>query len=157
MSVIARLEPNKLSAEQELAALLAQGAGDGAAVIFVGFARPCSTAGRPVDLLVLEHHSTLTQLSLEEIAAGAAQQFDVSHVRVAHRCGEIPAGAPVVFVGAMSQHRRSAFDAADYLMDRLKTEAVFWKMSRIFTSSRLVASSFPPPARVPCTSAIAPI
>ena len=39
----------------------------------------------------------------------------------------IPAGEPIVFAGAASIHRRAAFDAADYLMDRLKTEAVFWK------------------------------
>jgi molybdopterin synthase catalytic subunit len=48
-------------------------------------------------------------------------------VRVVHRCGEVEAGAPIVFAGAASVHRRAAFEAADYLMDRLKTEAVFWK------------------------------
>jgi molybdopterin synthase catalytic subunit len=39
----------------------------------------------------------------------------------------VPAGEPIVFAGAASLHRRAAFDAADYLMDRLKTDAVFWK------------------------------
>jgi molybdopterin synthase catalytic subunit len=48
-------------------------------------------------------------------------------VRVVHRSGAIAAGEPIVFAGAASLHRRAAFDAADYLMDRLKTEAVFWK------------------------------
>jgi molybdopterin synthase catalytic subunit len=46
---------------------------------------------------------------------------------VVHRSGTIPAGEPIVFAGAASIHRRAAFDAADYLIDRLKTEAVFWK------------------------------
>ena len=76
---------------------------------------------------MLEHHPTLTRQSLEDIAVEAAQRFDVSHVRVVHRCGEVAAGEPIVFAGAAALHRRAAFEAADYLMDRLKTEAVFWK------------------------------
>jgi molybdopterin synthase catalytic subunit len=76
---------------------------------------------------VLEHHPRLTLKSLEDIAVEAAERFDVSQVRVVHRCGEIAAGEPIVFAAAASPHRRAAFEAADYLMDRLKTEAVFWK------------------------------
>ena len=44
-----------------------------------------------------------------------------------HRCGEISPGETIVFVAAAAPHRREAFAAADYLMDRLKTEAAFWK------------------------------
>jgi molybdopterin synthase catalytic subunit len=51
----------------------------------------------------------------------------VSCVHVVHRCGIIRPGEPIVFAAAASRHRRAAFEAADYLMDRLKTEAVFWK------------------------------
>jgi molybdopterin synthase catalytic subunit len=76
---------------------------------------------------VLEHHPRLTPKSLDDIAADALRRFDVGQVRVVHRCGEIPACEPVVFAGASALHRRAAFDAASYLMDRLKTEAVFWK------------------------------
>ena len=76
---------------------------------------------------MLDHHPTLTRQSLEDIAVEAAQRFDVSHVRVVHRCGEIPTGEAIVFAGAAALHRRAAFEAADYLMDQLKTEAVFWK------------------------------
>lgn len=127
MSIVARLEEHALKPEQELAALLEQAAGDGAVVSFTGIARPDSKSGLAVDRLVLEHHPTLTRQSLEDIAVEAAQRFDVNHVRIVHRCGEIAAGEPIVFAGAAAQHRRAAFDAADYLMDRLKTEAVFWK------------------------------
>ena len=79
------------------------------------------------DAVVLDHHPALTRQSLEEIAVACGERFDVSHVRVVHRCGTVPAGEPIVFAGAASLHRRAAFDATDYLMDRLKTEAVFWK------------------------------
>jgi len=127
MSIVARLEELALEPEKELAALILQARGDGAVVSFVGLARQESKGGQSVDRLVLQHHPTLTQQSLQHIAVAAAERFDVSHVRVAHRCGEIPAGAPIVFAGAAARHRRAAFDAADYLMDRLKTESVFWK------------------------------
>lgn len=127
MSVVALLEAQALDPQLELAELTEVARGDGAIVTFVGLARPESTAGEAVDAVVLDHHPTLTRQSLEGIAVACAERFDVSHVRVVHRCGTVPAGEPIVFAGASSIHRRAAFDAADYLMDRLKTEAVFWK------------------------------
>lgn len=127
MSIVARLEERVLCPDRELGALLERASGDGAVVNFVGIARPESKAGASVDRLVLEHHPRLTQQSLQDIAVDAAERFKVSHVWVVHRCGEVPAGEPIVFAGASSPHRRTAFEAADYLMDRLKTEAVFWK------------------------------
>ena len=127
MSVVARLEVEALKPDRELAALIQRAPGDGAIVSFTGLARPRSKSGQAVDRLVLEHHPTLTQQSLEQIAVAAAERFDVNHVWVVHRCGEVGAGEPIVFAGAASAHRRAAFDATDYLMDRLKTEAVIWK------------------------------
>jgi molybdopterin synthase catalytic subunit len=127
MSVVAHLEEQALDPQLELAELTEAARGDGAIVTFIGVARPETGDGVHVDALMLEHHSTLTRQSLEDIAVACAQRFDVSHVRVVHRCGTIPAGEPIVFAGAASLHRRAAFDAAVYLMDRLKTDAVFWK------------------------------
>lgn len=127
MSVVARLEEHELDPQRELGLLLAEADGDGAVVSFVGIARPGGNDGAPVDSLVLEHHPTLTERSLEEIATTAAQRFAVAHVRVVHRCGTVRAGAPIVFAAASSRHRRAAFECADFLMDKLKTEAVLWK------------------------------
>ena len=127
MSVVALLEPQALDPPLELAELTEAARGDGAIVTFVGLARPESRCGNAVDAVVLDHHPTMTRQSLEDIAVASAERFDVSHVRVVHRCGTVPAGEPIVFAGASSIHRRAAFEAADYLMDRLKTEAVFWK------------------------------
>ena len=127
MSVVAHLEADALDPLLELAELTEQARGNGAIVSFVGLARPESKQGEAVDAVVLDHHPTLTRQSLEEVAVACAQRFDVSHVRVVHRFGTIPAGEPIVFAGVSSIHRRAAFEAADYLMDRLKTEAVFWK------------------------------
>lgn len=127
MSIVALLQETALKPERELAALLDQARADGAVVSFVGVARPRSRTGERLDRLLLDHHPSLTAQSLQEIAVSAGERFDVSHVRVVHRCGEIRAGEPIVFAAAASAHRRAAFEAADYLMDRLKTEAVFWK------------------------------
>jgi molybdopterin synthase catalytic subunit len=127
MSVVALLEAEALDPQLDLAELTEAARGDGAIVTFVGLARPESRNGNAVDAVVLDHHPTLTRQSLEDIAVACAERFDVSHVRVVHRCGTVPAGEPIVFAGASSIHRRAAFDAADYLMDRLKTDAVFWK------------------------------
>ena len=127
MSFEARLEPERFDPAAELEQLLKTASDAGAVVSFVGVARPLSKKGETVERLLLEHHPRLTLQSLEEIAADGARRFDVSHVRVVHRCGEIVAGEPIVFAGAASLHRRAAFEAADFLMDRLKTDAIFWK------------------------------
>jgi molybdopterin synthase catalytic subunit len=127
VSVVAILEAHALDPQLELAELTERARGDGAIVTFVGLARLESKDGEAVDALVLECHPTLTQRSLEGIAVSCAERFDVSHIRVVHRCGMVPAGEPIVFAGAASAHRRPAFEAADYLMDHLKTDAIFWK------------------------------
>ena len=110
----------------------------GGIVSFVGVARPGSAAGDSVERLVLEPHPRLTLRSLEVIAEAALDRFDIAHARVVHRCGDLRPGDPIVFAGAASAHRRAAFEAADYLMDRLKTEAVFWKREDTSLGSRWI-------------------
>lgn len=127
MSVVARLEEDELDAQRELGELIRDASGDGALTSFVGLARPVAKNGGPLEQLVLEHHPSLTLRSLEDIAVAAAERFDVNHVRVVHRCGTVLAGQPIVFAAASSGNRRAAFECVDYLMDRLKTEAVLWK------------------------------
>ena len=122
-----RLADQPFAADRELAEFTAGLDGDGAIVSFVGLARSRSSAGEAVDRLILDHHPRLTLRSLEGIAAAARKRFDISALRIVHRHGSIAPGEAIVFVAAASAHRRAAFEAADYLMDRLKTEAVFWK------------------------------
>lgn len=127
MTSIVRLAELPFDPAAELRDLMGRAMGAGAVVSFTGIARDRSSIGQPVEQLVLEHHPRLTVMSLEAIAAQALERFEITHVAVVHRCGAIAAGEPIVFAGAASAHRRAAFEAADYLMDRLKTEAVFWK------------------------------
>lgn len=112
---------------KELSAFLNRLGNEGGIVSFVGVARPITRGGSAVQRLFLDHHPRLTKTSLHEIADAATRRFGVTAVRVVHRFGEVAPGEPIVFVAAASAHRRAAFEAADYLMDRLKTDAMFWK------------------------------
>lgn len=94
---------------------------------FIGLVRPFDLEGRALSGLFLEHHPRLTLQSLETIGADALARFDVSHVWVVHRAGSVWPGESIVFAAVASSHRRAAFEAADYLMDRLKSDAFFWK------------------------------
>lgn len=123
-----RITGEAFDAREELGAFLDSLGGEGAVVSFVGVARGTSRSGERVIRLFLDHHPTLSVRSVREIAQDARQRFAaVSTIRVVHRYGEVHPGETIVFVAAASPHRRAAFEAADYLMDRLKTDAVFWK------------------------------
>lgn len=100
---------------------------DGAIVSFVGLARGAGADGAPVARLRLDSYRGVTLASMQAIADAALARFSASRVAVVHRAGVIAPGEAIVFAAAAAPHRRAAYDAADYLMDRLKTDAVFWK------------------------------
>ena len=124
MRIDARLATAPFRPEDELAAFAVDDAG--AVASFTGLCRPATKGGRPVERLFLEHHPRLSEQGLRDIAA-SEERFGVAAVRVVHRCGAIAPGEAIVFVAAAAVHRRAAFEAVDYLMDRLKTDALFWK------------------------------
>jgi len=101
--------------------------GEGAVVSFTGHARGAAKDGGVVQVLVLESYRGVTLASMRAIAGEAHARFAITRSLVVHRAGRILPGEAIVYVATASAHRRAAFEAADYLMDRLKTEAVFWK------------------------------
>ena len=104
-----------------------QSVGDaGAIVSFTGQVRPRSAAGS-VSALFLQAYSPMTERGIEAALQQAKQRWPLSDVHICHRTGEMSPGDTIVFVATASKHRRAAFEAADFLMDYLKTEAVFWK------------------------------
>ena len=132
------LAESPFAAERELAEFIAALAGEGAVASFVGLARDRGTDGEQVERLVLEHHPRLTERSLEEIAAAARARFAIASLRIVHRHGAILPGEAIVFVAAAAPHRRAALDATDYMMDRLKTDALFWKREETASGSRWI-------------------
>jgi molybdopterin synthase catalytic subunit len=141
MTIVARLLDDKLDPSAEYDAVMSDCPGAGAIVTFVGIARAETPTGSQVQTLRLESHSRLTLASLEEIARDGGSRFPVTLIRIAHRHGDIQPGEPIVFVGTAAPHRRAAFEAADYVMDRLKTEAVFWKREDAVDGSRWIEAT----------------
>lgn len=138
MRVEARLAAERLdllSEEEQFRSGLDQ---VGAIVTFSGIARNTTAGGGEVIGLHLEHHPRLTERSLKEIAEDAGRQFDIAAICIVHRFGEIEPGEPIVFVAAAALHRRAALEATDYAMDRLKTEAFFWKREDYVDGSRWI-------------------
>ena len=127
MGARTRLAQDVFRPDEELAGFIANLEGAGAVVSFTGLARPADAEGRSVTGLFLDSYPGMTEASLDAIARDALERFPVSAVTLVHRCGRIASGEPIVFAAAAAPHRRAAFEAADYLMDRLKTDAVFWK------------------------------
>jgi molybdopterin synthase catalytic subunit len=138
MKCSTRLAQADFDPAQELEAFLREADDAGGVVSFVGVARPRSRVGEAVSGLFLDHHPRLTLQSLDDVAAGAARRFDLTAIRIVHRFGDIAPRAPIVFVAAASAHRRAAFEAADFMMDRLKTDAVFWKREQGVDGARWV-------------------
>ncbi len=116
-----------IDAGEWLEELRLRSSGHGALVSFEGVVRPVTKQGEPLERLVLDHHPRMTARSLERIAEDGAARFNVGALSVVHRAGVMVPGDIIVLVAVASDHRREAFRCADYLMDRLKTEAVFWK------------------------------
>ena len=79
-----------------------------------------------------------TRSVVEAIAHHARARFALIDLTIIHRFGQLAPGDPIVFVAAAAAHRRAAFDAVDYLMDRLKTEAPFWKREHGPAGSRWI-------------------
>ena len=80
-----------------------------------------------VTTLELDAYPGFTEPAIEGMETEARARFAAQEVLIVHRYGPIQAGEAIVFVAAAAEHRRAAFEAADFLMDRLKTEAPFWK------------------------------
>ncbi len=99
---------------------------DGAVVTFTGKVRNHNLGDR-VAALTLEHYPGMTEKALQEIIDEARGRWTLQRVSVIHRIGELFPGDEIVFVGVTSAHRSSAFAAAEFIMDYLKTRAPFWK------------------------------
>ena len=121
-----RIEPRPFDPGAELAAFAGRVAGAGAIASFTGLVR-AESGGAAVSGLDLDHYPALTEKAVAAIGEEARARFGLAGLVIVHRHGAMAPGEPIVFVAAASAHRRAAFEAVDYMMDRLKTEAPFWK------------------------------
>jgi molybdopterin synthase catalytic subunit len=110
----------------EVAALRGNDPGVGAVVSFVGTVRELSD-GQDVQRMELEHYPGMSETAIEAMIDTACARFDIRGVRVAHRVGVLAPMDQIVLVAVSSAHRGQAFQACEFLMDYLKTQAPFWK------------------------------
>ena len=100
------------------------GEGAGAIVTFSGVVR--DDTGQ-MAALEIEHYPGMTEQALTAFGLEAARRFDLSDWRIIHRYGRLEVGEQIMMVATAARHRRAAFEAAEYLMDWLKSRAPFWK------------------------------
>ncbi|MBN8815207.1 MAG: molybdenum cofactor biosynthesis protein MoaE [Sphingomonas sp.] len=95
----------------------------GAVATFTGLVRSDGGVGE----LLLEHYPGATEAALERLAAAAVERWTLAGAVVIHRVGAMKPGERIVFVATCAAHRAPALEACSFLIDRLKTDAPFWK------------------------------
>ncbi|VAW05866.1 Molybdopterin synthase catalytic subunit MoaE [hydrothermal vent metagenome] len=109
-------EANRFTARQQ---------GMGAIVTFTGIVRDPGQG--KLHAMEIEHYPGMTQKALEQIAADALARWALGDVLIIHRFGRLAPQEQIMMVATSSKHRKDAFEAAEFLMDYLKSRAPFWK------------------------------
>ena len=108
----------------------------GAVVSFVGTVRDLDNAS--IKKMTLEHYPGMTEKSLNSIVIQAQDRWPIGNTTVIHRVGDLPINDQIVLVITTSKHRKAAFEACEFIMDYLKTQAPFWKKEHTTTDSKWV-------------------
>lgn len=121
----------------EVARLRAGEKGVGAVCTFVGTVRDRND-GQSVSTMELEHYPGMTEKAIEQMIGEAFKRFDIFSARVIHRVGLLQPLDQIVMVAVTSAHRGESFQACEFLMDYLKTQAPFWKKEQTPEGARWV-------------------
>lgn len=132
-----RIQTHDFDLSQEVAELRAQDQRVGAVCTFVGTVRDRND-GQSVSTLELEHYPGMTESSIEAMIDEAFKRFDIYGARVVHRVGLLQPLDQIVLVAVTSAHRGESFQACEFLMDYLKTQAPFWKKEQTPEGARWV-------------------
>ncbi|MGI9405221.1 MAG: molybdopterin synthase catalytic subunit MoaE [Hyphomicrobiaceae bacterium] len=121
-----RVQAENFDVGAEIDALRAGRTDVGAIVSFTGTVR--DPGGRDtIRDMTLEHYPGMTEKALEALEADARARWPLQDCLIVHRYGTLKPGENIVLVVTLSAHRQAAFEAAEFLMDDLKTRAPFWK------------------------------
>lgn len=108
----------------------------GAVVTFTGIVRDDDCGS--LDAMEIEHYPSMTHKAITEHAQTAQERWDLADVLVIHRYGKLVPGDVIMMVATAARHRASAFQAAEFLMDYLKSRAPFWKKEWVDGAPRWV-------------------
>ncbi len=126
MAFTVQIQTEDFDLSHEVAQLRAGQPAVGAVCSFIGTVRD-RNEGDQVSSLELEHYPGMTEQSIQGMMAEAAERFDILGARVIHRVGLMQPLDQIVLVAVTSAHRGESFQACEFLMDYLKTQAPFWK------------------------------
>jgi molybdopterin synthase catalytic subunit len=124
--VTIRIQQADFDIAREMAALTEGRTDIGAVVSFFGICRG-DEDGETIAALTLEHYPGMAEAEIARHAETAMSRWPLNGLTVIHRVGRITPGENIVLVLTASKHRQAAFEAAEFLMDYLKTNAPFWK------------------------------
>ena len=110
----------------------------GAIASFIGLVRDLD--GNTLQQMTLEHYPGMTESALQGIALRAQQRWQIANLGIIHRVGPLKPSDQIVLVSVLSAHRADAFEACQFIMDYLKTEAPFWKKEVTEQGARWVES-----------------
>ncbi|MGO4735425.1 molybdenum cofactor biosynthesis protein MoaE [Bosea sp. 2KB_26] len=128
MTPVIRIQREDFDLNAEVEALTRDRTDIGAIVTFAGL---CRDEGGKLAALELEHYPGMAEAEIGRVAAEAVERWPLNGLVAIHRYGLIRPGGQIVLVVAASRHRRAAFEAAEFLMDYLKTRAPFWKREHL--------------------------
>ncbi len=137
MTVRARIQTEDFDVAEEIRRLRLHDPRVGAVCSFVGTVRDRND-GQSVRTMELEHYPGMTEKSIEAMIDAAHQRFDIFGARVIHRVGLLQPLDQIVLVVVTSAHRGESFQACEFLMDYLKTQAPFWKKEQTPEGARWV-------------------
>lgn len=132
-----RVQTEDFDVSQEVAALRAHDPKVGAVVTFIGTVRDLND-GSSVAEMELEHYPGMTEKALQTIVEQAKARWNIADALVIHRVGPLLPRDQIVLVAVTSAHRGEAFDACEFIIDYLKTEAPFWKKEQTPQGARWV-------------------
>ena len=120
-----KISQDTFSIDTELSDITSNRTDIGAVVCFTGIVR--STSDQDLIALEIEHYPGMTAKAVEAIATEAISRWNLLDCAIIHRFGRLLPGEQIMMVATLASHRKEAFNAAEFLMDYLKTKAPFWK------------------------------
>ena len=123
---------------RETAVFAQAAAGAGAVVTFTGIVRDLSGG---LAAMEVEHYPGMTERAIRDMTLQAMSRWDLIDALVIHRFGTLRVAEPIMMVATAAAHRASAFDAAEFLMDYLKSRAPFWKKEITASGAEWVAAT----------------
>lgn len=137
MTARVSIQTQDFDVNAEIAALRVQDKRVGAVCTFIGTVRDRND-GQSVSAMELEHYPGMTEKAIEAMIEEAFKRFDIYGARIIHRVGPLQPLDQIVLVVVTSAHRGESFQACEFLMDYLKTQAPFWKKEQTPEGARWV-------------------